>query len=80
MKTIFFDLDGTLLPQDLDVYIKDYFGYLVKFMTPYGFDPKRLPVSVWKGVNAMVVNDGSCTNQERFWQVFEQEEDRKSVV
>ena len=74
MKTIFFDLDGTLLPQDLDVYIKDYFGYLVKFMTPYGFDPKRLPVSVWKGVNAMVVNDGSCTNQERFWQVFEQEE------
>lgn len=30
IKTILFDLDGTLLPMDQDVFVKSYFGGLRK--------------------------------------------------
>ena len=36
IKTVLFDLDGTLLPMDQEVFIKDYFGRLAKKLSPYG--------------------------------------------
>ena len=30
ITTVLFDLDGTLLPMDQDVFIKDYFGRLAR--------------------------------------------------
>ena len=42
MQAVFFDLDGTLLPMDQDVFVKTYFSYLVKKMAPYGYEPKKL--------------------------------------
>lgn len=41
IKTILFDLDGTLLPMDQEVFIKYYFGALVKHMEPEGYEPKN---------------------------------------
>ena len=70
LKTILFDLDGTLLPMDQTLFTKAYFKLLAGKMAPYGYEPERLIDSVWKGTAAMVRNDGSCTNEERFWQVF----------
>ncbi|MSS57992.1 HAD family hydrolase [Erysipelotrichaceae bacterium Oil+RF-744-GAM-WT-6] len=72
MKQVLFDLDGTLLPMDMDAFIRAYFGELAKFMAPYGFEREPLIDAMWTGTAAMVKNDGTCTNEQRFWSVFEQ--------
>lgn len=70
LKTVFFDLDGTLLPMDQDTFIKSYFAKMACRMAPHGYPPQALMDSLWKGVAAMVKNDGSATNEQVFWQVF----------
>lgn len=70
ITTVLFDLDGTLLPMDQDLFIKIYFGNLAKKLAPYGYDPKELMEAIWKGTAAMVKNDGSSTNETVFWNYF----------
>ncbi len=70
LKAVLFDLDGTLLPMDMDVFVNGYFKFLVKKMIPHGYEPDLLIKSVWKATGAMVANDGSCTNEEAFWKAF----------
>ena len=70
VKTIMFDLDGTLLPMDQDVFIKVYFSGLAKKLAPYGYEPQKLLDTIYKGVAAMVANDGSCNNEAAFWNLF----------
>ncbi len=70
MTAIFFDLDGTLLPMDNDEFTRAYFALLVKTIAPLGYDPDRLVRSVWAGTKAMVKNDGTATNADRFWAAF----------
>lgn len=67
---IFFDLDGTLLPMDNDAFTKGYLGLLARAVAPYGFEAKSMISAMWKGVSAMVKNDGSRTNDKAFWEVF----------
>ena len=69
IKAILFDLDGTLLPMEQNDFIKAYFHELVKKLTPYGYD-STLPDAIWRGTGAMVKNDGSKTNEERWWETF----------
>lgn len=71
--TVLFDLDGTLLPMDLDSFIHTYCGLLAQKAAPYGYEPKPLIDGVWKGMGAMIQNDGACPNSQRFWQAFCQE-------
>lgn len=73
IKAVMFDLDGTLLPMNQDEFVKIYFGSLAKKMAEKGLDPQKLIGAVAKGTKAMVVNDGSCTNEECFWKVFDAE-------
>lgn len=68
--TILFDLDGTLLPMDQETFIRAYFTQLVKRFAPLGYTKEELIDGVWKGTYAMIGNDGTMTNRERFWQVF----------
>lgn len=70
IKMILFDLDGTLLPMDQDIFIKTYFGLLAKKLAPYGYEPERLINAVWQGTAAMVKNSGNCSNEEAFWETF----------
>ena len=70
IKAILFDLDGTLLPMDQDLFMKYYFGELVKKIVPYGYNKDTLSGDVWAGTKAMVMNDGSKTNEEAFWDKF----------
>lgn len=72
IKAILFDLDGTLLSMDQDVFVKTYFGLLAKHLAPRNYEPEKLLKVFWAGVNAMVTNDGSGTNEEAFWKVFVQ--------
>ncbi len=68
--TVLFDLDGTLLPMDLDTFMKAYFGSLAEHMVPYGYEPKRFIDAIWHGSAAMMKNDGKQTNEEAFWYGF----------
>lgn len=70
LKAVFFDLDGTLLPMDQDVFVKTYFGGISKKLAPHGYDPKELISAIWQGTGAMIKNDGAKTNEEVFWQAF----------
>ena len=44
IKYIMFDLDGTLLPMDQEVFVKEYLKGLVTKLVPYGFDRNIIPV------------------------------------
>ena len=70
-EAILFDLDGTLLPMDNDVFVQTYMGFLTKKMAPYGYDEKLLISVLWKGTAEMIKNDGSRTNAEVFWKYCE---------
>jgi FMN phosphatase YigB (HAD superfamily) len=70
ITTVLFDLDGTLLPMDQDIFIKAYFGGICKRLAPIGYDPQRLVEGIWAGTAAMVKNDGSCLNEAAFWSCF----------
>ncbi|MBQ4564133.1 MAG: HAD family hydrolase [Lachnospiraceae bacterium] len=69
-EAILFDLDGTLLPMDLQEFIKAYFGLLGKKMVSYGYDPEQFKKGMWGGVEAAIRNDGTMTNEDRFWSVM----------
>lgn len=70
ITTVLFDLDGTLLPMDQNVFIKDYFTRLIRKVSPLGYDPVLLEKAIWKGSGAMVKNDGVRTNEEVFFDTF----------
>lgn len=72
LTTILFDLDGTLLPMDQEVFTKAYFKRLVAKVAPLGYEPEALINGIWAGTAAMVKNDGACTNEEAFWHRFTQ--------
>ncbi len=69
-KAILFDLDGTLLPMDMDVFTKAYFKELCISLSKYGISADKLIEAVWAGTKEMVLNDGSCKNVKRFWDKF----------
>ena len=70
IKAVLFDLDGTLLPMDLNRFLDAYFGLLAKHLTSQGFYPKQLIKTIWSCTEAMIKNDGSATNETIFWNEF----------
>ena len=70
IKAVLFDLDGTLLPMDQEIFIKAYFGGIAAKLAPHGYDPKALVGAIWQGTEDMIKNDGSCTNEDAFWKRF----------
>ena len=71
MKTVLFDLDGTLLPMDQEIFTKAYFKALAAAMLPYGYEPRTLVKAVWNGMAAMTSSHPGRTNEEMFWESFE---------
>ena len=70
LKAVLFDLDGTLLPMDQDVFVKAYFKGLAQKIGPRGYEPKSLVDAIWQGTEAMIHNDGKETNETVFWNYF----------
>lgn len=70
VQMVMFDLDGTLLPMDMDEFTGGYFRLLAKKAAPLGYEPEMLVKGVWHGTAAMVRNDGSCRNEDTFWNDF----------
>ena len=48
IDTILFDLDGTLLPMDNDIFTKGYFKGLAAELIPFGYDAGTLVDAVWR--------------------------------
>ena len=63
IKMILFDLDGTLLPMDQEIFTKKYFKRLAAKLAPYGYEPQKLIDSIWAGTAAMVKNDAVPTKR-----------------
>ncbi|MBE6606217.1 MAG: HAD family hydrolase [Ruminococcaceae bacterium] len=70
LKYILFDLDGTLLPMDQDIFVKAYFGAIAKKLSNHGYEPQSLIRAIWAGTEKMIKNDGKATNEAVFWDYF----------
>ena len=70
IKAILFDLDGTLLPMDLGVFIKEYISTLAAYLAPCGYNPDTFVKGMWAAIGAMMENDGEKTNEQLFYEVF----------
>ena len=65
---ILFDLDGTLLPLEMEDFERAYFKSLCAAFPE--LPPDRLVASIWAGTKAMIKNTGPQTNREAFAGVF----------
>lgn len=71
IKAVLFDMDGTLVRMDEKDFTENYLGRLCAVICPLGYDKDLIVKGLWAGVAAMIKNDGSRTNAEAFWDVFE---------
>jgi len=70
IDTILFDLDGTLVRFYQEDFINTYFKELSKVFAKLGLDAEKACKGVWAGTKAMVLNDGSELNTQKFWKAF----------
>lgn len=69
-RAVFFDLDGTLLPMEIEGFLKSYFGALGGFVARRGLDAEAFSVGLRAGTKAMAAHGGSRLNAEAFWEAF----------
>lgn len=70
-KVILFDLDGTLLPLEMEDFMNAYFKGINNVFNELGFDGQQTFKIFLKATQAMVENDGSKTNERQFWDTFD---------
>lgn len=72
MKTILFDLDGTLLSMDGQLFEKTYLGSLIHYYHDI-IDGKTLGLALSKSIQAMIGNeDATKTNETVFFETFKE--------
>lgn len=69
MKAILFDLDGTLLPMDIEVFMKVYFHEMSKVFADI-CDIATLSKRVMKATESMVMDTTDKTNKEVFTKAY----------
>ena len=70
VTTILFDLDGTLLPMDQELFAKTYFMSIAKAIAPRGYEFDAVIKGIWAGTKAMMKNTGEKVNEAVFWETF----------
>ena len=70
-RAILFDLDGTLLPMDLDEFLHAYYKRLIMYAAAHGYDPELFRKALDAGVYAMIKMNG-IPNEQAFWGTFGQ--------
>lgn len=69
-KALLFDLDGTLLPMDMDAFMKAYFHAVTRKFA-HLLPPEKLVRDILQGTASMVRDcDPNRTNREVFWSDF----------
>lgn len=70
MNTILFDLDGTLLPLDMEEFTQAYFTQLANKLSDH-INPKELPKLIWASTKYMISDTNpDKTNKEAFFEDF----------
>lgn len=69
-RAVFFDMDGTLLPMDIDEFLGAYYKDIAAYVARAGRDLAEFKAGFDAGVKAMSANDGSRTNAEAYWGEF----------
>jgi FMN phosphatase YigB (HAD superfamily) len=69
VDTFLFDLDGTLLPMDIEEFTQLYFQEMAKVFSDI-IEPERLVKYVWKATKDMISNMEQRPNQEVFMESF----------
>ena len=72
ITTILFDLDGTLIRMDQDEFIRLYFVSILDKVGRLGYDTALIHKALEEAVVATLRNDGAVSNEDRFWQVFDE--------
>lgn len=76
-KAILFDLDGTLLNIDMNLFLTHYFREVADHCKTWGLNPHEIINRVWTGSNAMISNkDPGLTNQMVFERAFIEGDER----
>ncbi len=70
IKAVLFDLDGTLLPMDQSIFLKEYLKRLAGFVAPHGIEPDKMIDATLGATDAMIHNDGTRYNKVAFWESF----------
>ncbi len=70
-RAVFFDLDGTLVPMEIDEFLKGYYTTLGRYVEIHGFERIPFLEALNFGIDAMINNsNGGASNDEAFWAVF----------
>ena len=69
-KAVCFDLDGTLLPMEIDQFLNDYYKGIATFAAKSGLDGQRFIEALNAGVKVMVDHDDERVNHDVFWETF----------
>jgi FMN phosphatase YigB (HAD superfamily) len=69
IQAILFDLDGTLLSNNMDVFLPHYFELLGNRMA-HIMPPKPFLARLMRATRVMIANEGGATNQEVFAKAF----------
>ncbi len=70
IDTILLDLDGTLLPMDMDRFVKAYVHLLADHFDRCGYNGRHVVRGLWEGMDAMRQNQGARRNAEVFWAAY----------
>ena len=71
MQTVLFDLDDTLLGNDMEQFLPRYFALLGEYARPIFADRRQLLQELLHGTQAMIADpDPALTNREKFWRTF----------
>ena len=80
-RAVLFDLDGTLLDIDMDLFIQRYFKEMIYMARESGLKTEGLIEKLWKATEAMIENkDPQLTNQQVFEQNFFKNSDHPPEV
>lgn len=69
-RAIFFDLDGTLVPMELEEFLGGYYRALGNFVEARGYDREAFLAALNKGVVSMMKHPDGTRNDEAFWETF----------
>ena len=69
-KAVFFDLDGTILPMDMDAFIQKYLAAVSRFVASSGLDVDMFTQGLNLGIKAMASHDDGRSNEDVFWEAF----------
>lgn len=69
-RAVFFDLDGTLLPMEIEEFLGTYFKAIGRYVAEQGLDAQAFSAGFKAGIGAMASHDDGRTNAEAYWEAF----------